>query len=96
LVCGTSHAHLKLEAAIAERKGTMRALTFSTGYAAAMGSIPALMGKSDFIIVDKLASCFIGGITDSCHKLANRNRACHLGFLQNGRLKAPHSEFVYP
>jgi len=60
LVCGTSHAHLKLEAAIAERKGTMRALTFSTGYAAAMGSIPALMGKSDFIIVDKLShACLI-------------------------------------
>ncbi len=60
LVCGTSHAHVALEAAIAERKGTARALTFSTGYAAAMGTIPALMGKSDFIIVDKLShACLI-------------------------------------
>jgi 8-amino-7-oxononanoate synthase len=60
LVCGTSPAHLKLEAAIAERKGTTRALTFSTGYAAALGSIPALIGKSDFIIVDKLShACLI-------------------------------------
>lgn len=60
LICGTSPAHLALEDAIAARKGTTRALTFSTGYAAAMGTIPAIMGKSDFILVDKLShACLI-------------------------------------
>ncbi|MFM2170919.1 MAG: hypothetical protein RI957_1148 [Verrucomicrobiota bacterium] len=60
LVCGTSHEHMKLEEELAELKGSDRCLTFSSGYAAAMGTIPAILGKDDFIIVDKLShACLI-------------------------------------
>lgn len=54
LVCGTLGPHSDLEEALAALKGTEAALTFSSGYAAAAGSIPALMGRGDVIILDKL------------------------------------------
>jgi len=60
LVCGTSHEHVLLEAELAELKGCDRCLTFSSGYAAAMGTIPALVGKGDVVVVDKLShACLI-------------------------------------
>lgn len=60
LVCGTLRAHEELEAAIAEFKGTEAALGFSSGYAAAMGTIPALCGAGDVVILDKLAhACLV-------------------------------------
>lgn len=54
LVCGTHRAHARLEEALAEFKGTEAALTFSSGFAVALGTIPALMGAGDTIILDKL------------------------------------------
>jgi 8-amino-7-oxononanoate synthase len=55
LVCGNSIAHDELEAALAAFKGTEAALAFSSGYATAMGIIPALCGPDDVIILDKLS-----------------------------------------
>lgn len=54
LVCGTLQPHRDLEDALAAFKGTEAALAFSSGYATAMGTIPALMGQADTIILDKL------------------------------------------
>ncbi|GEP44015.1 aminotransferase class I/II-fold pyridoxal phosphate-dependent enzyme [Brevifollis gellanilyticus] len=54
LVCGTLRPHRDLEDALAFFKRTEAALTFSSGYATAMGTIPALMGQGDTIILDKL------------------------------------------
>jgi 8-amino-7-oxononanoate synthase len=54
LVCGTHRAHATLEEALADFKGTAAALTFSSGFAVALGTIPALMGAGDTIILDKL------------------------------------------
>ncbi|OYW72557.1 MAG: 8-amino-7-oxononanoate synthase [Verrucomicrobia bacterium 12-59-8] len=54
LVCGTHRAHAALEEALADFKGTEAALTFSSGFAVALGTIPALMGAGDTIILDKL------------------------------------------
>lgn len=54
LVCGTMQPHRDLEDALAAFKGTEAALAFSSGYATAMGTIPALMGQGDTIILDKL------------------------------------------
>lgn len=54
LVCGTHRVHLELEEALADFKGTQAALTFSSGFAVALGTIPALMGAGDTIILDKL------------------------------------------
>jgi 8-amino-7-oxononanoate synthase len=55
LVCGNSIAHDELEAALAAFKGTEAALAFSSGYATAMGIIPALCGPEDVIVLDKLS-----------------------------------------
>lgn len=54
LVCGTLRPHRDLEDALAAFKGTEAALTFSSGYATALGTIPALVGTGDTIILDKL------------------------------------------
>ena len=54
LICGSLGVHHDLEEALADFKGTEAALTFSTGYATALGTIGALLDKDDVIIVDKL------------------------------------------
>ncbi|PAZ00636.1 MAG: 8-amino-7-oxononanoate synthase [Spartobacteria bacterium AMD-G4] len=60
LICGTLAAHEELDHAIAEFKQTEAALSFSSGYAAAMGTIPALCGAGDVIILDKLShACLV-------------------------------------
>jgi 8-amino-7-oxononanoate synthase len=55
LVCGTQPPHVLLEGILAEKKRTQAALTFSSGYATALGTIPVIAGKDDFIILDKLS-----------------------------------------
>jgi 8-amino-7-oxononanoate synthase len=60
LVCGSLPPHAELESEIATFKGTEAALSFSSGYAVALGSIPALLGKGDVIILDKLShACLV-------------------------------------
>jgi 8-amino-7-oxononanoate synthase len=55
LVCGTLAPHAELERTLAEWKRTDAALTFSSGYAAAVGTLGALLGRDDVVIIDKLA-----------------------------------------
>jgi 8-amino-7-oxononanoate synthase len=55
LVCGNLSPHQELEEALAQFKSTEAALAFSSGYATALGVIPALCGKDDVIILDKLS-----------------------------------------
>lgn len=60
LVCGTRPAHAELEEALAEFKKTEAAVTFTSGFAAALGTIPALVGKGDTILLDKLShACLV-------------------------------------
>ncbi len=54
LISGTQSPHLRLERAVANWKETEAALCFSSGYAAALGTIPALVTKNDVILLDKL------------------------------------------
>lgn len=54
LISGSLTPHEELETAIAHLKGTEAALSFSSGYAAALGVIVAICGKDDVIVVDKL------------------------------------------
>lgn len=54
LVCGNHREHEALDAELARFKRAEAALSFSTGYAAAVGTIPALVGSGDVIILDKL------------------------------------------
>jgi 8-amino-7-oxononanoate synthase len=62
LICGTSSVHAALEEELAAAKGTGGSLVFSTGVAAASGTIPALVGTQDVVILDKLShACLIDG-----------------------------------
>ncbi len=62
LICGSLPEHQRLEEGIARFKRTEAALGFSSGYAAAVGAIPALVGKQDVIILDKLChACLVDG-----------------------------------
>ena len=54
LVSGTQSPHLALETALARWKRLPAALSFSSGYAAAVGTLPAIASKNDVIILDKL------------------------------------------
>jgi 8-amino-7-oxononanoate synthase len=54
LISGTQSPHLRLERALAKWKGAEAALCFSSGYAAALGTIPALVAKNDVVLLDKL------------------------------------------
>ena len=59
LICGSLAPFHELEEALADFKRTEAALTFSTGYATAIGTICALLGKDDIIILDKLVHASI-------------------------------------
>ncbi len=55
LVTGSHPAYAELERLLAEMKGTERALVFGSGYLANIGTIPALVGKNDLILADRLS-----------------------------------------
>jgi 7-keto-8-aminopelargonate synthetase-like enzyme len=59
LICGSLLPHHELEEALANFKGADAALSFSTGYATAIGTICALLGKDDVIVLDKLVHACI-------------------------------------
>jgi 8-amino-7-oxononanoate synthase len=59
LICGSLAPFHELEAVLARFKQAEAALSFSTGYAAALGTICALLGKDDIIILDKLVHACI-------------------------------------
>lgn len=54
LVCGHSDAHHELENALARLTGYPKALLFSTGYMANVGTLSALAKRGDLILQDKL------------------------------------------
>jgi 8-amino-7-oxononanoate synthase len=54
MVCGYASVHRELEQALADWKGTEAVCLFSSGYAAAVGSIPALAGPGDVLLLDRL------------------------------------------
>jgi len=55
LVCGTYDYHRAFEQKIARLKQADDALLFANGYTTALGTITALLGKEDTIILDKLS-----------------------------------------
>lgn len=62
LVSGNLSPHEDLESTLACWKNTEAALAFSSGYATALGTIPALVGPGDVVILDKLChACIIDG-----------------------------------
>lgn len=74
LICGTMSAHEELEAELADFKRTPAVLSFSSGYAAALGTIPALCGSGDVVILDKLShACLV----DAAHLSGAAIRVFH-------------------
>jgi 7-keto-8-aminopelargonate synthetase-like enzyme len=55
LISGTQSPHVQLESAIAKWKRAPAAIAFSSGYAAAVGTLSSIASKNDVIILDKLA-----------------------------------------
>ena len=53
LICGTLSPHVQLEQRLAEFKRTEASLTFSSGYATAVGVLGALLGSNDVAILDE-------------------------------------------
>ena len=98
LVCGSLPPHRVLEDAIAEAKQCEAALAFSSGFATALGLIPAVVGKADFILLDKLChACLVdaarlSGATlrvfphNDCHKLRRLLESC--------RAKSPRARIL--
>lgn len=63
LVSGSLAPHHDLEESLAAWKGTEAALSFSSGYATALGVIPAVVGGEDIVILDKLVhACCVDAI----------------------------------
>jgi 8-amino-7-oxononanoate synthase len=69
LVSGYNAQHCDLEQALATHTGHARALLFSSGWAANLGVIAALLGKHDTLIADELnhASLIDGGRLSRAH-----------------------------
>lgn len=69
LVCGHTAAHEELEEALARFTRRPRALLFSSGYAANLGTINALLGPRDQVFQDRLnhASLIDGGRLCGAH-----------------------------
>jgi 8-amino-7-oxononanoate synthase len=98
LVCGSLPPHRQLEDALAAAKQSEAALTFSSGFATPLGLIPAVLGKSDFILLDKLChACLVdaarlSGATlrvfphNDCGKLQRLLESC--------RAKAPRARIL--
>lgn len=62
LITGTLAPHKHLEEQLAAFKGTEAAISFSSGYAAAVGAITTIVNRQDVVILDKLAhACLIDG-----------------------------------
>lgn len=55
LVCGTLSPHVSLERKLAAFKRAEAAVAFSSGYAAAVGTLSALLTRDDVVILDKLS-----------------------------------------
>lgn len=70
LICGSLGPHHELEETLTTFKGTQAALTFATGYAAAMGTICSLVSKDDIVVIDKLVhACIVDAARLSGAKL---------------------------
>jgi 8-amino-7-oxononanoate synthase len=59
LISGSLGVHHGLEEALADFKGTERALVFATGYATAVGTISGLLSTNDVVVLDKLVHASI-------------------------------------
>jgi len=84
LVTGECPLYSELEELLAEYYDVQAACVFGSGYLANIGAIPALVGKNDLIIADKLAhACIIDGgkLSGSTMLRFAHNNVAHLRML---------------
>ena len=74
LISGSLPPHHDLESALAQFKGTGAALTFSSGYLANIGTIPALAQRGGLILADRLCHA---SLIDGCRLSAADFRVYH-------------------
>jgi len=65
LICGNLRPHQKVEQALAHFKQAPAAILFPTGYMANVGTISALVGPKDTVIIDRLCHA---SIIDGCRQ----------------------------
>lgn len=98
LVTGTSVAHSELEETIANAKLSEAALTFGSGYSAALSTLPILVGKGDFVILDRLAHASLidaARFSEATLRVFQHNDVDHLhSILQHIRNKHPEAEIL--
>jgi 8-amino-7-oxononanoate synthase len=98
LICGTLPPHQQLESSLAEAKQSEAALTFSSGFATALGTIPAIVGKSDFVLLDKLChACLIDAakLSGATIRVFPHNDLAKLkSLLSSVRAKSPNAQIL--
>jgi 8-amino-7-oxononanoate synthase len=94
LVNGNHPLYAELEGKLARLKGSEDAVVFGSGYLTNIGVIPALVGRSDLIVLDELShSCLLAGATLSgSHTIEfKHNDIAHLSeLLRTERAKYRH------
>ena len=97
LISGSLPPHQELESALAQFKGTEAALTFSSGYLANIGTIPALVEQGGLILADRLCHA---SLIDGCRlsaadfRIYRHNDTDHLRSLLAKRRQARHTLIV--
>lgn len=98
LVCGTLPPHRMLEEHLAAAKLTEAALVFTSGFATSLGVIPAVAGKGDFVVMDKLChACLIDGarLSGATIRIFPHNDTRRLASLLQGiRAKNSHARIL--
>ena len=98
LVTGTHPPHVLLEETIAAAKHAKASLTFSSGYTTALSAIPVIVGKGDFVILDRLAhACLIDAarMSDATLRVFPHNNVERLGgILSKIRAANPQSRIL--
>ena len=98
LVCGSLAPHHRLEESLAEFKGADAALSFSSGYATALGTIGALLEKGDILIIDKLVHACVVDAARLCgaklRVFAHNDLEDLENILQWATAKAPHARVL--
>jgi 8-amino-7-oxononanoate synthase len=63
MVTGSHPAYAELESTLAAMKGAEAAWVFGSGYLTSLGTIPALVGAGDLVLMDRLShACMIDGV----------------------------------
>jgi len=97
LISGSLPPHQDLESALAQFKGTEAALTFSSGYLANIGTIPALIEQGGLILADRLCHA---SLIDGCRlsaadfRVYRHNDTGHLQSLLAKRRRARRTLIV--